>query len=111
MANAAIEERGHEERLVIVAGLEYDVEAVGNGAYGGAGIILGGEVEHVGATGCSGIGDGEALKAPLLLEQLVEQPVVAGAGGAIERVVGGHYRARAALLKAGLKRRQVDLAQ
>ena len=52
----------------------------------------------------------EALEAPVVLQDLVEQIVVLAAPAAVDEIVGAHHRARRALLDRELEREQVGLA-
>ena len=57
------------------------------------------------------VGDHEAFKAPLFLENRCQQLMVLGAIGPVELVVGAHDRPGPRLFHCGLEGRQVDLAQ
>jgi hypothetical protein len=96
---------------VIERSLEDHIEAAFERRFRRLAIVRGRGMEHHGAADGAGVGDDEPREAELTLEQAVVEPVAGPAGRAVERVVGGHHRARPAPLDAGREGRQVDFAE
>ncbi len=92
-------------------GLEDDVEPRLPRVFRGGGRIGLGHVEHRGAACRCSVGDHEALKSPVSLEDVGHEPPVLRGRRTIDRVVRGHDRSRACVFHRGLERREVQLVE
>ena len=104
-------ERGQQRRAVAVGVRQLDVQSGGEGHRGrllGArreAVVLG-QLAHREV-----VRDHHAVEAPLLPQELGQEPAVAAARHPVELVVGVHERAQPGRAHDGLERVQVDLAE
>ncbi len=105
----AATDRLQVRRVLGMRGLEHDVEAGSPGVGGGGRRIRLGHVQHRrAACGCR-VGDHEAAESPLPPQHVGQEVPVLRGRRAVNGVVGGHDRARAAPAGGRLERREEAL--